>query len=114
MNLTEDNEHFVNAERIATMKDGALIVNCARGALVDEADVAEACRSGKLAGYATDVLEQEPMKTPHPFQDIENIIVTPHIGSRTYESVERQAVRATHNLLNYLQGNDDYIQANAC
>lgn len=114
MNLTEDNEHFIDAERIATMKDGALIVNCARGALVDEADVAEACRSGKLAGYATDVLEQEPMKTPHPFQDIENIIVTPHIGSRTYESVERQAVRATHNLLNYLQGNDDYIQANAC
>ena len=114
MNLTDDNRHFIDARRLATMKDGAVIVNCARGALVNEADVAEACRSGKLAGYGTDVLEVEPIEAPHPFQDVDNIIITPHIGSRTYESVERQAVRATRNLLNFLQDNDDYIQANAC
>jgi len=112
MSLSDDNRHFVNAERIATMKDGAIIINCARGALVNEADVAEACTSGKLGGYGADVLEHEPIETPHVFQEVENIIITPHIGSRTYESVERQAVRATRNLLNYLRGDDDYIQAN--
>ena len=112
MNLGDSNRQFVNAERIATMKDGAMIINCSRGALVNEADVAEACRSGKLAGYAADVLEHEPMRTPHVFQDVDNIIITPHIGSRTYESVERQALMSTKNLLNYLAGDSDYIQAN--
>ena len=112
MNLTEENRHFINADRIAAMKDDAMIINCSRGGLVNEKDVAAACKSGKLLGYAADVLEHEPIKAPHVFQEVDNIIITPHIGSRTFESVERQAVRATLNLINYLEGNDDYIQAN--
>jgi D-3-phosphoglycerate dehydrogenase len=112
MNLTDDNRHFVSAALIATMKKGAMIINCARGGLVDEQAIADACKSGRLAGYGADVLEHEPMATPHPFQDIDNIIVTPHIASRTFESVERQAVRATLNLVNYLKGEKDYVQAN--
>ncbi len=112
MNLTQENRGFVNAALIGRMRDGAMVINCARGGLVVEADVAAACRSGKLGGYGTDVLDVEPMKTPHPFQEIDNILVTPHIASRTFESVERQALRATSNLINYLEGRDDYIQAN--
>ncbi|MFA9478690.1 phosphoglycerate dehydrogenase [Phycisphaerales bacterium AB-hyl4] len=112
MNLTEENRHFINKDRIATMKDGAMIINCSRGGLVNEADVAEACKSGKLLGYGTDVLDKEPMQTPHPFQTIDNIIVTPHIGSRTFESVERQAVMATENLLRLLNGEKPLAQAN--
>ena len=112
MNLTDENRHLLDKKRIATMKDGAMIVNCARGGLVVEADIVEACKSGKLLGYGADVLEKEPMVAPHPFQDVDNIIITPHIGSRTYESVERQAVRSTKNILNYLAGDSDYIQAN--
>lgn len=112
MNLTDDNRHFVNRALIATMKQGAIIINCARGGLVDEQAVAEACQSGRLGGYGTDVLEHEPIQPPHPFQDIDNIIVTPHIASRTFESVERQALRAASNLINYLKGDKDYIQAN--
>ena len=112
MSLNDDSRQFIDAQRIATMKDSAIIVNCARGALVNEADVAGACASGKLGGYGADVLEHEPIQTPHVFQEVDNIIITPHIGSRTYESVERQAVRSTQNLLNYLRGDDDYIQAN--
>ncbi|MEX0742176.1 MAG: NAD(P)-dependent oxidoreductase, partial [Phycisphaeraceae bacterium] len=73
---------------------------------------ADACRSGKLGGYGTDVLEHEPMQTPHPFQDVDNIVVTPHVASRTFESVERQAVRATKNVVNFLKGESDFIQAN--
>jgi len=112
MPLTPETDGFINAERIATMKDGAMIINTARGGLVDEVALAEACKSGKLYGYGGDVLVHEPMQTPHPFQDIDNILLTPHVGSRTLESVERQAVRATLNVVNFLKGGSDFIQAN--
>lgn len=112
MNLDENNRGFINKQRIAAMKPGAFIINTARGGLVNEKDVAEACRSGRLGGYATDVLEQEPQPKDHPFIGIDNIIVTPHVGSRTFESVERQAMRATLNIVNFLNGDSDYIQAN--
>jgi len=112
MPLTDETDKFINAERIAKMKDGAIVINTARGGLVDEAAIAEACESGKLRGFGTDVLNVEPMQTPHPFQKIDNILVTPHVGSRTFESVERQAMRATKNLVNFLTGGSDYIQAN--
>ena len=112
MGLTEANRGFINARTLATMKQGAYIINTARGGLVIEEDVAEACRSGHLAGYGTDVLDEEPMRAGHPFQSIDSILVTPHIGSRTYESVERQALRAVTNLVQFLTGGDDFIQAN--
>jgi D-3-phosphoglycerate dehydrogenase len=112
MNLTDENRGLINARRIAGMRDGAIVINTARGALVNEADVAAACLSGKLGGYATDVLEVEPPAGPHVFQQVDNIVVTPHIGSRTVESVRRQAMRATLNLVNFLQGTPDFIQAN--
>ena len=110
--LTDDTRHLIRKETLAMMKDGAIVINTARGGLVSEADVAAACRSGKLGGYATDVLDAEPQPTDHPFREIDNIIVTPHVGSRTFESVERQAMRATLNLVNFLKGDADYIQAN--
>ena len=94
------------------MKDDAILINTARGGLIDEAAVAEACKSGKLGGYGGDVLCYEPMQAPHPFQQIDNILITPHVASRTLESVERQACRATNNIVNFLKGNEDYIQAN--
>ena len=52
------------------------------------------------------------MKTPHVFQEVDNIIVTPHVGSRTIESVQRQGLRAANNLVNFLRGERDYVQAN--
>jgi D-3-phosphoglycerate dehydrogenase len=109
---TDETRHFIDAKRIAMCKDGVVIINTARGTLIDEAAVADACKSGKMGGYGGDVLEKEPMVTPHPFQKIDNILLTPHVGSRTYESVERQALRATHNIVNFLNGDKDYIQAN--
>ena len=66
--------------------------------------MAEACKTGTLGGYGTDVLNQEPPAPGHPFNEIDNIIVTPHVGSRTVESVGRQAMRATKNLVNFLEG----------
>jgi D-3-phosphoglycerate dehydrogenase len=112
MSLRDDNRGFINKAMIGKLKKGVLLINTARGGLVVEQDVADACKSGQLGGYAADVLEQEPIKTPHPFQEIDNIIVTPHIGSRTFESVERQAMLATTNIVEFLNGGKDYIQAN--
>lgn len=112
MNLDEHNRNFINKLRIATMKKGAIVINTARGGLINEQDVADACKAGQLGGYAGDVLDHEPQKPGHPFVDIDNIIITPHVGSRTFESVERQAMRATLNIVNYLNGEKDFIQAN--
>ena len=112
MPLTDETARFINRERIERMRDNAILINTSRGGLIHEEDLAHACGAGKLAGYGADVLDREPIEPPHPFQDVENILITPHIASRTFESVERQAVRATKNVLNFLSGDDDYIQAN--
>jgi D-3-phosphoglycerate dehydrogenase len=113
MNLDAQNRGLINADLIGRMKRGALLVNTARGGLVVEEDVARACRSGQLGGYAADVLEREPPGADHPFAGIDNILITPHVASRTHESVQRLAMRAVLNLVNYLSGRDDYIQVNA-
>jgi D-3-phosphoglycerate dehydrogenase len=112
MNLTDENRGFINAALIEQMKDSAILINTARGGLVVEEDIAQACKTGKLGGYGGDVVNVEPMQTPHPYQGVDNIMLTPHIGSRTLESVGRQAMRATLNLVNFLNGEDDFIQAN--
>ena len=112
MNLDDSNRGMINKTRIAAMKKGAIIINTARGGLVIEKDVAEACKAGQLGGYGTDVLDHEPPAPGHPFNDVDNIIVTPHVGSRTNESVQRQGLRAANNLVNFLKAGGDYIQAN--
>jgi D-3-phosphoglycerate dehydrogenase len=112
MNLDDTNRGMFNASLLSKMKKGAFLINTARGGLVNEADIAAACKSGHLGGYGTDVVEKEPPPSDHPFRFIDNIIVTPHVGSRTFESVERQAMRATLNIVNFLKGEKDYIQAN--
>jgi D-3-phosphoglycerate dehydrogenase len=103
---------MIDARALVLMKPGAILINTARGGLVVEEDVAAACRSGKLRGYGADVLESEPIRPPHPFQGVDSILITPHIGSRTRESVQRQGLRAANNLVNFLNGDADYVQAN--
>ncbi|TMQ08886.1 MAG: 3-phosphoglycerate dehydrogenase [Deltaproteobacteria bacterium] len=112
MSLGASNRGWLDGARIATLKRGALVINTARGGLVDEAAVAAGCVSGALGGYATDVLEHEPPPADHPFRAIDNILVTPHVGSRTFESVERQGLRAARNIVNFLSGNPDFVRAN--
>ena len=113
MSLDDTNREMFNTELLVKMKRGAFLINTARGGLVNEADIVTACKSGQLGGYATDVLDIEPQAKEHPFIHVDNIIVTPHVGSRTFESVERQALRATHNIVNFLKGDKDFIQAHA-
>jgi phosphoglycerate dehydrogenase-like enzyme len=111
MHLTDETRGVINQRTIEQMKPDVIIVNTARGGLVVEQEVADACRAGRIR-YAADVLAKEPIQAPHVFQGVPNLIVTPHVGSRTNESVVRQAVRATKNILNFLRGDKDYIQSN--
>lgn len=110
--LDENTRGMINAQKIAEMQDDVIVLNCARGELVETDDIAEALESGKAAGYGADVLDEEPPAADHILFSAPNCIITSHIASRTYESVERQALRATHNLINYLNGESDFIQAN--
>lgn len=110
--LDDNTRGMINKEKIAEMKDGVIVLNCARGELVETEDIRDALVSGKVGGYGADVLDEEPPRAAHPLFTAPNCVITSHIASRTYESVERQAMRATHNLINYLKGDPDFIQAN--
>ena len=110
--LDENTRGMINKEKIAEMKDGVIVLNCARGELVETDDIRDALVSGKVGGYGADVLDEEPPRAGHPLFTAPNCVITSHIASRTYESVERQAMRATNNLINYLKGDPDFIQAN--
>lgn len=81
--LTEENHHIIGKTEIAMMKDGAIIINTARGELVDDQALVEAVNSGKLAGAGLDVVENEPLPANDPLLCNPNIIVTPHIGGGT-------------------------------
>ena len=83
------------------LKRDVVIVNTARADLIDHKILIEYLKMGKIRGYLTDVLEQEPIIKNHPLLDFENVIITPHIGSRNYETVERQGTEAVKNLFNF-------------
>jgi D-3-phosphoglycerate dehydrogenase len=112
MNLTDENKEFVNAGRIALMKRGAYLLNCARGGLIHQGDVAAALKSGQLGGYGADVVEPEPIDKANPLLSAPNVVLTPHVASRTYESVERQATMAAENMIRVLRGEAPHAQAN--
>ena len=110
--LSDSTRHLVNARTLALARPGLFLINTARAELVRQSDLIEALDSGQLAGYGTDVLEPEPPPPDDALLSHPKVLITPHIGSRTFESVPRQAMRATLNLINFLRGDADYIQAN--
>ena len=89
-NLTPETRDLICAKSIAKMKKSVLILNCARGEIVNTNDMVAALKSGQVGGYGTDVLDQEPPPADHPLLKLPNVVVTPHVASRTYESVVRQ------------------------
>lgn len=110
--LRSETRDLVRAETIARMKPDAIVINCARGEIVNTADMAAALTSGRLRGYATDVLDEEPPRAGHPLVNLPNCLVTPHVGSRTLESVQRQATAAVTNLVRALHGEPPLAQVN--
>jgi D-3-phosphoglycerate dehydrogenase len=111
-NLTPETRDLVRAETIARMKPGVIVLNCARGEIVHTADMAAALASGRVRGYGTDVLDEEPPRADHPLTRLPNCIVTPHVGSRTHESVQRQALAAVTNLIRAMRGERPLAQVN--
>ena len=110
--LNDETHGMINSSKIEQMKDNVIVINCARGELVEAESIKEGLVSGKVGGYGTDVLDSEPPQENHPLLDAPNCIITSHIASRTHESVSRQAGMATRNLISFLNGKDDYTQAN--
>lgn len=100
--LTPQTAGIINAATLATMKKGVRIVNCARGELVVEKDLAEALQSGKVAGAALDVFQQEPPKDS-PFAPMPNVIMTPHIAGSTAEAQEAVGVQIALQVREYLK-----------
>ncbi|MCI4664863.1 MAG: phosphoglycerate dehydrogenase [Neomegalonema sp.] len=98
---TEQTANLLSAERIAQIKPGARLINCARGGLVDEAAVADAVREGRLAGAAFDVFAEEPARE-NPLFDVDNVVVTPHLGASTAEAQEKVALQVAEQMCDYL------------
>jgi len=100
--VTDETRGMINAESIATMKDGIRIINAARGALINSADLAAALASGKVAGAALDVFEQEPPPTDHALIGHPKVIHTPHLAASTSDAQVTVAVEAAQLIVDYL------------
>ena len=101
---TPETISMINAKRLALMKPTALLINTARGGLVDEAALFEALKSQKLAGAGLDVLEQEPPPTTHPLFALDNVVFAPHMAGVTREALERMSIASVENVLSVFDG----------
>ncbi len=101
---TEQTDGMLGADQFAKAKDGLLVVNAARGGIVDEEALIAALDSGTCAGAAIDVYHSEPPAEDHPFRSHPKVLATPHLGASTVEAQEAVAVNACASLLRYLQG----------
>lgn len=102
--LFPETENLINKDSIAQMKQGAWIINTARGGCIAEQDLAEALNSGKLGGAALDVVREEPMREDSPLLHAKNIIITPHIAWASLEARQRLMDIATENVRAFLSG----------
>ena len=103
-NLTPENEGMINKESIAKMKDGVILINNARGQLVNEADLRDALECGKVAAAALDVVSTEPIKADNPLLGAKNCIITPHISWAAKESRQRIMDISVDNLKAFVEG----------
>jgi D-3-phosphoglycerate dehydrogenase len=99
--LTAETKSLINAKVIETMKPGVVIVNCARGGIVNEADLCEALKTKRVAAAAFDVFDEEPVKPDNPLLALDNFICTPHIGAQTTEAQENVAVGIAEQIVDY-------------
>src|SRR5205807_498032 len=100
--LTDETRNLIDARRLALLSRGARVLNCARGGIINEQALAEALRSGHLAGAAIDVFVQEPPPADHPLLKLPNVVVTPHLGASTVEAQESVAREAAQLLVDFL------------
>jgi phosphoglycerate dehydrogenase-like enzyme len=102
--LTPGTRGIVSSEALSHMKPTAILVNCARGGLVDEDALYVALSEGRLAGAGLDVWVQEPTPTSHPLLSLENVVATPHVAGASREAFEAMALTVAEDVLRVLHG----------
>jgi phosphoglycerate dehydrogenase-like enzyme len=102
--LTSNTHHLINRESFGLMKPTAILINVARGEIVDEAALLEALQTGRIRGAGIDVFTQEPPDPSHPFLHMENVIATPHIAGMTRGTSHRRGNAAAENVFRVAQG----------
>jgi len=105
--LTKLTKHSINSRLIPKIKKPIIIINTSRALIIEPQALLNGLKTNKISAYLTDVMDEEPMKKNHPLSKLKNVIITPHIGSRTHESVVRQGSMAINNLVNLLKNNYD-------
>lgn len=99
--LTDETRNLIDKNAMRKMKDGVILINCARGGIVNEKDLYDAVKEGKVAGAALDVFEKEPA-VGHPLFELEEVIHTPHLGASTGEAQENVSVAIAQQVVDYL------------
>jgi len=102
MPMSDETKGMINAAAFAKMRTGVRLMNCARGGIINEADLCEAIKSGKVAGAALDVYEVEPPPKDFPLRDLPQIIMTPHLGASTEEAQENVGIEVAEAITDYL------------
>jgi D-3-phosphoglycerate dehydrogenase len=105
--LTDDTRYIIGAEELALLPGGALLINCARGGLVDETALIKALTSGRLGGAALDVTEVEPLPKDHALRSIPRLILTPHAAAQSAGATRRMGMMAAQNILDHFAGKPD-------
>lgn len=104
--LTDDTRKMFDEEAFKKMKSSAILVNSARGGMIDEIALVEALRNGEISGAALDVYASEPLAMEHPLRSMEHVIMTPHVAARTKEAAYRECIWAIQGALDYLNGRE--------
>ncbi len=106
MDYNSETHHFMDYDKFLKMKKSAFIINGTRGKVINENDLIKALNNKIINGAALDVFENEPLKSENPLTKMDNVIVTPHLGSATKETRDKMAYVAVKNLINTLSGNE--------
>ena len=103
---TTETHHLIGAAELSLMKRGAMIVNTARGRIIDETALAEALRTGQISFAALDVFEQEPIASDNPLLAMDNVVITPHLGASSIEAMRRMAIQVAQGVVDVLEGRE--------
>ncbi|NOU59528.1 NAD(P)-dependent oxidoreductase [Marinifilum caeruleilacunae] len=109
--LSDETHHLIGAQELELMKNSALLINTARGPVVNEEELVDALKSGKIAGAALDVFEHEPKIHPDLLQ-LDNVVVVPHIGTATIETRIEMGKEASENIISYLKNKTEKNRVN--
>lgn len=101
--------HLIGEKELSLMKSSAILVNTARGSIIDESALVDALKEEKIAGAGLDVFDQEPLPEDSPLLKLDNVVLTPHNAGMSPETIEKGARMAVDNVTNFLQGNPTYV-----